>query len=77
MDRRFKEVDEQFKGVDKKMRKRFNHAQKASRNFLRTRGWEEIYPMGSFDAQGGIHIPDRFPRTVKRFWKLKDSWQSK
>ena len=33
--------------------------------------------MGTFDAQGGIHTPERFPRTVKRFWCLKDPSQSK
>ncbi|MCJ1396624.1 hypothetical protein MMC18_009515 [Xylographa bjoerkii] len=77
MDRRFEEVDKKFEEVDKKMRQRFDHIQKASRNFLRTRGWEEIYPVGSFDSQGGIHTPEYFPRTVKRFWKLKSPSQSK
>ncbi|MCJ1383633.1 hypothetical protein MMC17_006747 [Xylographa soralifera] len=81
MDRRFEEVDKKmdrrFEEVDKKMRQRFDHIQKASRNFLRTRGWEEIYPVGSFDSQGSILTPQYFPRTVKRFWKLKGPSQSK
>ena len=84
MDGRFQEVDERFKimdgrfeELDKKMRQRLDHIQKASRNFLRTRGWEEIYRVGTFDAQGGIHTPEYFPSTVKRFWSLKDSSQSK
>ncbi|KAL8718561.1 MAG: hypothetical protein Q9225_004320 [Loekoesia sp. 1 TL-2023] len=83
MNLRFKEVDERFdklernidrrfKEVDDKMRQRFDHAQKASRNFLRTRGWEDIYPVGSIDAQGGIHTPQNFPRTVRSFWRLRN-----
>ena len=77
VDGRFKEVDGRFEELDKKMRQRLDHIQKASRNFLRTRGWEEIYLVGTFDAQGGIHTPEYFPSTVKRFWGLKDSSQSK
>ena len=77
MDGRFKEVDERFEELDKKMRQRLDDIQKASRNFLRTRGWEAIYRVGTFDAQGGIHTPEYFPSTVKRFWGLKDSSQSK
>ena len=38
MDGRFKEMDERFEELDKKMRQRLDHIQKASRNFLRTRG---------------------------------------
>lgn len=38
MDGRFKEVDRRFEELDKKMRQRLDHIQKASRNFLRTRG---------------------------------------
>lgn len=75
--RRFKEVDENMDGLDKKMRQFLDHMSKASRNFLRIRGWEEIYPVALFDARGGIHTPDHFPRTVRRFWSLKDTFQSK
>ena len=59
------------------MRVYFNHMQKASRNFLRTRVWEEIYPVGSFDSHGGIQTPIYFPRNVSHFWKLKNPTQSK
>ncbi|MCJ1245701.1 hypothetical protein MMC30_002905 [Trapelia coarctata] len=72
VDRKFEEVDRRFEEMDKKMRQRFENLQGTSRNFLRTRGWEEIYPVGVFDAQGGIHTPKYFPRTVKRFWRLRD-----
>ena len=81
IDERFKEtektMDRRFEESDTKMRGRFVHMQNASRNFLRTRGWEEIYPVGTLDARGGIHTPEHFPRTVRRFWSLKDSSQSK
>ena len=80
VDRRLKElekkIDQRFKEFDTNMRTRFEHMQNASRNFLRTRGWEEIYPVGTLDAQGGVHTPEHFPRTVKRFWSLKDPSQS-
>ena len=81
IDERFKKMektmDGRFEEFDTKMRGRFLHMQNASRNFLRTRGWEEIYPVGTLDARGGIHTPEHFPRTVRRFWSLKDSSQSK
>ncbi|MCJ1405930.1 hypothetical protein MMC11_009164 [Xylographa trunciseda] len=77
MDRRFEEVDKKFEEVDKRITLRFEHFQKASRNFLRTRGWEEICPVGSLDSQGEIRIPEYFPRTVKRFWRLKRPSQGK
>lgn len=38
---------------------------------------EEIYPVGTLDARGGIHTPEHFPCTMRRFWSLKDSSQSK
>ena len=63
--------------LDTKMRKRLGQLQNASRNYLRTRGWEEICPIGIMDAQGDIHTPEHFPRTVRRFWSLKDSSKSK
>ncbi|KAL9591802.1 MAG: hypothetical protein Q9179_007356 [Wetmoreana sp. 5 TL-2023] len=79
INRRFEEserrIDQRFEEADRKMRQRFNHAQRASRNFLRTRGWEEIYPVGSFDAQGGLHTPQYFPRTVRSFWRLRNPSQ--
>jgi len=77
VDRRFDEVDRRFDEVDNKMRDYLNHMQKASRNFLRTRGWEEIYPVGELDPHGGIKTPDYFPRNVRHFWRLKDPTQSK
>jgi len=77
MDRRFNEVDKKIDGVDNKIRDYLNHMQKASRNFLRTRGWEEIYAVGSLDPHGGIQTPDYFPRNVRHFWRLKDATQSK
>ena len=81
IDERFKEMektmDGRFEEFDTKMRGGFVHMQNASRNFLRTRGWEEIYPMGTLDVRGGIHTPEHFPRTVRRFWSLKDPSQSK
>ena len=77
MDGRFNEVDKKIDGVDNKIRDYLNHIQKASRNFLRIRGWEEIYPVGSLDPHGGIQTPDYFPRNVKYFWRLKDPTQSK
>lgn len=64
-------MDRRFEEVDGKLRRQLEHLQKSSRNALRTRGWEHIYPVGPFDAQGGLRIPQNFPRTVKVFWKLK------
>lgn len=72
VNRRIQEVNRQFQEADTRMRLRFDHMQKASRNSLRTRGWEEIYPVGSYNATGGVNVPDHFPRTVKQFWGLKD-----
>ncbi len=77
VDKKLDEVDKKIDGVDNKMRDYLNHMQKASRNFLRTRGWEEIYPVGSLDPHGGIQTPDYFPRNVRHFWRLKDPTQSK
>jgi len=88
MEKRFERVDRQFKEIDKqigrrseelddKMRQRLEYMQNASRNILRTRGWEAISPVGSFDLQGRVCIPDYFPRTVKHFWRLKEPSQSK
>jgi DNA anti-recombination protein RmuC len=77
MDRRFNEVDKKIDGVDNKIRDYLNHMQKASRNSLRTRGWEEIYAVGSLDPHGGIQTPDYFPRNVRHFWRLKDATRSK
>ncbi len=77
MDGRFKDVYKKIDGVDKKMRDYLNHMQKASRNFLRIRGWEEIYPVGSLDPHGGIQTPDYFPRNIRHFWRLKDPKLSK
>jgi hypothetical protein len=75
MDRRFQEfeskIDRRFEEVDGKWRRQLDHLQKASKNTLRTRGWEEIYPVGPLDDRGGVRIPQYFPRTVKHFWKLK------
>lgn len=79
-DRRWEEADleleRQSEEVDRNMKLRFQDMQ-ASRNSLRTKAWEEIYPVRLFDAEGGARIRDRFPRTVKQFWELKDSSQSK
>ena len=58
--RRFNEVNRKIDGVDKKMRDYLNHMQKASRNFLGVRGWEEIYPIGPLDLYGGIEPPGLF-----------------
>ncbi|KAL9138291.1 MAG: hypothetical protein Q9175_000474 [Cornicularia normoerica] len=77
IDRHFKEVDKKVEGVDKKMRDYLNLIQNASRNYLRTRGWEAISPVGSLDPQGGMHLPEYFPRTIRHFWRLRDSSQSK
>jgi len=77
MDGRFKEVDGRLEALDKRTREQLNQILKASWNFLRIRGWEEIYPVGILDAKGEIRIPEHFPRTVKRFWSLKDSSQGK
>ena len=88
MDGRFNEVDRKLEdlkktmdgridGVNNNMRDYLNHMQKASRNFLRTRGWEEIYPVGSLDSHGGIQTPDYFPCNVRHFWRLRDPTQSK
>jgi len=54
VDKKLDEVDKKIDGMDNKMRDYLNHMQKASRNFLRIRGWEEIYPMGSLAPHGGI-----------------------
>ena len=72
-----KKMDGRIDGVNNNMRDYLNHMQKASRNFLRIRGWEEIYPVGSLDSHGGIQTPDYFPRNVRHFWRLKDPTQSK
>ena len=77
MDGRFKEVDKKIDSVNNNMRDYLSHMQKATRNSLRTRGWEEIYPVGSLDSHGGIQTPDYFPRNVRHFWRLKDPTQSK
>jgi len=81
VDRQFKEIDKQIgrrsEELDDKMRQRLEYMQNASRNILRTRGWEAISPVGSFDLQGRVCIPDYFPRTVKHFWRLKEPSQSK
>ena len=71
MKQRFGEVEQQFEKADKKLRNRLDHMQKASRNSLRIRGWEEIYPVGPFDDQGEVRTPKYFPHTVRRFWRLK------
>ena len=75
IDRRFQDseskTDRRFEEVDSKLRRNLDHLQKASRNALRTRGWEEIYPVGPLDDHGGVRLPQYFPRTVKLFWKLK------
>ena len=76
MDGRFEEVDRRFEEMDKRMRHFFDQVQRASRNFLRIRGWEEISPVGKLDAQGEIHTPEYFPGTVRRFWALKHPSQS-
>jgi hypothetical protein len=68
MDRGFQELENKMDG---KLRQQLGHLQKASRNALRTRGWEEIYPVGPLDDHGRACIPRYFPRTVKLFWKLK------
>lgn len=68
MDRRFEELESK---IDGKLRRQLDHLHKASKNTLRTRGWEEIYPVGPLDDRGGLCIPQYFPRTVKHFWKLK------
>jgi len=44
VDRRFEEVENK---MDKRMRAQLDQMQKISRNFLRTKEWEEIYPVGS------------------------------
>lgn len=75
IDQRFKGISQRFEEADRKMRHRLDHLQKASRNSLRTRGWEEIYPVGPFNDQGGVHAPKYFPHTVRRFWRLKDPSQ--
>ncbi|KAI9796724.1 MAG: hypothetical protein M1835_003305 [Candelina submexicana] len=75
MNERFKKVDKKIDGVNNNMRDYLNHMQKASRNSLRIRGWEEIYPVGSLDSYGGIQTPDYFPRNVRHFWRLKDPTQ--
>ncbi len=53
INQRFKEAekknDQRFKEADTKMRNRLDHMQNLSRNSLRTRGWEEIYPVSSLD----------------------------
>ena len=81
MDKKFenleKKMDGRIDGVNNNMRDYLNHMQKASRNFLRTRGWEEIYPVGSLDSHGGIQTPDYFPRNIRHFWRLKNPTQSK
>ena len=77
VDKKLEEVDKKIDGVNNNMRDYLNHMQKASRNSLRTRGWEEIYPVGSLDSHGGIQTPDYFPRNVRYFWRLKDLTQSK
>ena len=67
MDGRFKEVNRMFKESDTKTRMRFEHIRNALRTILTTRGWEEIYPMETIDAQSKIYIPEHFPRTVNQF----------
>jgi len=44
VDRRFEEVENK---MDKKMRAQLDQMQKISPNFLRTKEWEKIYPVGS------------------------------
>ena len=81
MDKRFQDVDEKIdkkiEGVEKRMRNHLDLLHNASRNFLRTRGWEAISPVGLLDPGGGINIPEYFPRTIRHFWRLKDASQSK
>ena len=76
IDKRFNETDKKIEAVDQKMREYLKSMQNASRNILRTRGWEAISPVGSFNPQGGLYIPKHFPRTVRHFWRLKDPPQS-
>jgi len=76
VDGRFNETDKKIDAVDQKMREYLKSIQNASRNILRTRGWEAISPVGSFNPQGGIYTPKYFPRTVRHFWRLKDPPQS-
>ena len=70
-------TDKRFKESDTKIRGQFNQALSTSRNFLRTRGYEEISLVGKFDRNGELLLPPNFPKTVRRFWSLKDPPQSR
>ena len=72
----FEKINKQFeetnKPVDERMIARLRQIENASRNFLRTRGWEQIAPVGVLDPSGKFLIPNDFPRTVRQFWDLKE-----
>lgn len=77
------DIEKQFKDLDYKIDKRLAEfcitireqmyqVQNASLNFMKVRGYEEILPVGPFDTDGKVITPPCFPRTINRFWALKD-----
>ncbi|KAL8909877.1 MAG: hypothetical protein Q9171_004827 [Xanthocarpia ochracea] len=70
--KQFEETNKRVDNVDERMTARLRQIENASRNFLRTRGWEQIAPVGNLSPSGQLLIPDDFPRTVRQFWDLKE-----
>ncbi|KAL8855364.1 MAG: hypothetical protein Q9178_007996 [Gyalolechia marmorata] len=70
--KQFEEVNKRVDNVDERVTARLRQIENASRNFLRTRGWEQIAPVGILTPSGELSIPIGFPRTVREFWDLKE-----
>ncbi|KAI9669007.1 MAG: hypothetical protein M1817_005164 [Caeruleum heppii] len=71
----FKAVDQRFDGIDHRldsMDQALEQMQRESRNALRCREFEEIYPVGvRRKGQPGLVFPRHHPKTVKEFLNLR------
>ncbi len=72
VNKHFEEVNKRVDNVDERVTARLRQIENGSRNFLRTRGWEQIAPVGILTPSGELSIPIGFPRTVREFWDLKE-----
>ena len=65
-------IELQSQTTDALLRTRLYQIENTSRNFLRTRGWEQIAPVGVLSPSGELSIPHNLPRTVQQFWNLRE-----
>lgn len=64
-------IEQRSQTTDALLRTRLYQLENTSRNFLRTRGWEQIAPVGVLSPSGELSIPHGLPRTVQQFWNLR------